>query len=67
MKNSKMKTEKKFLRNSMTSEGVSNITLLSVERIRAEKIDLQQMTSLLNLTIDMIVIKGLNYIELMLI
>ena len=46
----------------MTSEGVSNITLLSVERVRAEKIDLQQMASLLNLTIDMMVIKGLNYI-----
>jgi len=37
---SKMKLVKTFPRNSMTSQRLGNVDLLSVERIRAEKIDL---------------------------
>ena len=35
-----MKLLKKFPRNSITSERLGNVDLLSVERVRAEKIDL---------------------------
>ena len=37
---SKMKIVKTFLRNSMTSERLSNIAILSIESKRAESIDL---------------------------
>jgi len=37
---SKMNLVKTLLRNSMTSERLSNIDLLSIERVRAEQIDL---------------------------
>jgi len=37
---SKMKLQKTFPRNSMTSERLGNADRLSVERVRAEKIDL---------------------------
>ena len=37
---SKMKVVKTFLRNSMSNERLSNIALLSIERARAEDIDL---------------------------
>ena len=37
---SKTKLLKKFPRNSMTSERLNNVDLLSVERVRVEKIDL---------------------------
>jgi len=36
-----MKLVKTFIRNSMTSERLSSDALLSVEKIQAEKIDLQ--------------------------
>jgi len=37
---SKMKLVKTFLRNSMTGDRLSNIDLLSIERLQDEKIDL---------------------------
>jgi len=48
----------------MTSERLSYIALLSIEKVRAEKY--MYMISLMNLAVHMI-IDGLSYIELMLI
>jgi len=57
----KNKISETFPRNYMTSERLGNIDLLSIGRVRADKID--QMISLMNLTVDM-TFEGLSCIEL---
>jgi len=60
---SKMKLVKTFPRNSMTSERLGNIDLLSGERYEL-KIDLDHFVD--ELTVD-IIIQGLSFIEVMMI
>jgi len=42
---SKMKLVKGFLRNSTTTERLSNIAVLAIERVRAEKMDLDDLVA----------------------
>jgi len=56
----KYEISEKISQKFKTNERLSKISLLSIERVRAEKTD---MTLLMNFTVDMI-IEGLSYIEL---
>jgi len=63
---SKMKLVKTFLRHSTTSERLSNIVLLSFEKVRAEKIYLDQGSSTWGLRPHAVVVnhfwRGVQYI-----
>ena len=59
-----MKLLKKFPRNSITSERLGNVDLLSVERVRAEKIDLDNFVDEFHSRHDN---RRISYIELIMI